>query len=92
MYLQGDLQRVFDALYEMGVIEPLLEQDWKDAMTEMERNPSELFKIVQVVNDLQHDPDALKVKLTTFDEKSLGYLAMEVAREFADFHSRAQVH
>ena len=28
MLLQGDLQKVFDALYHLGVIDPVLEMDW----------------------------------------------------------------
>ncbi len=92
MYLQGNLQTVFDALYEMGVIEPILQVDWQDALKEMNQDPAPLFAVVKVANNFQSDVGVLIEKLETFDERSLGYLAMEVAREFADFHARQQIH
>lgn len=92
MYLQGNLQIVFDALYEMGVIEPVLQMDWQSAMKEMDEDPKALVEVVRIANTYQTNQDDLVTKLETFDEKALGYLAMEVAREFADFHSREEVH
>lgn len=92
MYLQGNLQIVFDALYEMGVIEPVLKMDWQSALTEIHSNPNDLFKVIKIVNTHQSDVADLAEKLENFDEKTLSYLAMEVAREYADFHSRNQVH
>ncbi len=92
MYLQGNLQTVFDALYEMGIIEPVLQMDWKDALREMDSNPKPLFDVVKVANDFQSDVGVLIQKLENFDERTLGYLAMEVAREYADFHGRNQLH
>ena len=92
MYLQGNLQLVFDALYEMGVIEPVLKMDWQNALKEMNKNPYQLFEVMSVVNKHQIAADDLIVKLESFGEEVLSYLAMEVAREFADFHSRAEVH
>ena len=92
MYLQGNLQTVFDALYEMGVIEPVLKMDWQDALKEMDQNPKPLFEVVKVANDFQTNVGSLVAKLENFDERSLGYLAMEVAREFADYHARDQLH
>lgn len=92
MYLQGNLQIVFDALYELGVIEPVLQMDWQGALKEMNRDPYRLFEVMSVVNTNQVDRDQLMMKLEMFDEKILSYLAMEVAREFADFHSRNEVH
>jgi hypothetical protein len=32
------------------------------------------------------------MNLKKFDQTTLSYLAMEVAREYADFHSRDEVH
>ncbi len=92
MYLQGNLQAVFDALYEMGMIEPVLEMDWKDALGEIKENPEVLAEIMTVVSRYQQDPKALIKALNEFDEQVLSYLAMEVAREFADFHSRNEIH
>ena len=92
MYLQGNLQVVFDVLYEMGVIEPVLEMDWQNEIKEMNTNPSDFFEVLSVANKNQDSASTLMTKLESFDEKTLGYLAMEVAREFADFHSRNTVH
>lgn len=92
MYLQGNLQAVFDALYEMGMIEPVLEMDWTEALDEIKQNPAVLEKIMTAVEKNQGDQQALIQALNEFDEQSLSYLAMEVAREFADFHSRNEVH
>ena len=91
MYLQGDLQVVFDALYHMGVIDPVLDMDWNEALDEMASFRDNFLKILEVVNQKQ-DLSELMRSLEKFDDKSLGYLAMEVAREFADFHSRELVH
>lgn len=92
MYLQGNLQLVFDALYEMGVIEPVLSMDWQDAMKEMEQDPYALVEVVRVANSHQDDSKRLAERLEKFSEKTLSYLAMEVAREYADFHSREEIH
>ncbi len=92
MFLQGNLQQVFDALFEMGVIEPVLEMDWSEAMQDIHHNPDSLFKIMSTVNGHQGDYADLINKLRQFEEKDLSYLAMEVAREYADFHSRNEVH
>lgn len=92
MFLQGNLQRVFDALFEMGMIEPVLDMDWSKAMEDIHVNPEPLFQIVNTVNGHHGDQSDLIEQLRKFDEKDLSYLAMEVAREYADFHSRNQVH
>lgn len=92
MYLQGDLQTIFDALYEMGIIEPLLEKDWKEPMQQMLQNSDGLFAIMDVVNSFQGDVKELIHRLRNFEDKTIQYLAMEVAREFADFHGRGEVH
>jgi hypothetical protein len=92
MFLQGNLQKVFDALYELGLIEPVLELDWSTAMEEMQSDPEPLIKVVEVVNQNQHDANKLITELKKFDDQTLSYLAMEVAREYADFHSRGEVH
>jgi hypothetical protein len=92
MYLQGNLQAVFDALYHMGVIDPVLKKDWKKELEHMENNPNTFFEILAVANAHQDDVNGLMTHLGQFDEKSLTYLAMEVAREYADYHSREALH
>jgi hypothetical protein len=92
MYLQGNLQAVFDALYHMGVIDPVLEMDWAKAMDQLSDHADEFFQVLVVANENQDDPDRLMKHLKKFDQKTLSYLAMEVAREYADFHSRQEIH
>lgn len=91
MYIQGDLQCIFDALYHLGVIDPVLELDWTDAMKSYDRHFEDVHQAIGVANANQHDVGALMKELKNFDETTLGYLAMEVAREFAEFHSRDEL-
>lgn len=92
MFIQGNLQRIFDALYQLGLIEPVLEMDWQVAMEDIRTNPNSLTRVVNLVNGHFGSADELASALKGFDDKELSYLAMEVAREFADFHSRNQIH
>jgi hypothetical protein len=92
MYLQGQLQNVFDALYELGVIDPVLQRDWQGAMDELPQYLDEVNKAVRVANETHSDIPLLVAKLKSFDSKILEYLAMEVAREFADYHARESLH
>lgn len=92
MYLQGNLQAVFDALYHMGVIDPVLEMDWGQALDEMGAHEQEFIQVLSVANSCQDDVQELIVNLKRFDQQTLSYLAMEVAREYADYHSRETLH
>ena len=92
MYLQGNLQNIFDALYLLGVIDPVLEMDWAEAVEARNERLSDYIKVVNEANKHQADVDVLKTTLSHHDEEILSYLAMEVAREFADFHSRENTH
>lgn len=92
MYLQGQLQNVFDALYELGVIDPVLQRDWQDAMSELPHYIEDVREAMRVANESHQDISVLIKRLKDFDSKILEYLAMEVAREFADYHSRESLH
>lgn len=92
MYLQGQLQNVFDALYELGVIDPVLQRDWQDAMTEYPRYERQVVHAVEVANRCHGDIPELVKQLKGFESKVLEFLAMEVAREFADYHARESLH
>lgn len=92
MFIQGNLQIVFDALYDMGVIDPVLDLDWKSALDELPKHYDNFHSAIGIVNTHQGDLTDLITQLRSFDEKTLGYVAMEVAREFADFHSREELH
>ena len=92
MYLQGNLQAVFDALYHMGVIDPVLEMDWSKALDEMGDYADEFFQVLSIANTCQDDVQELMGNLKKFDQQTLSYLAMEVAREYADYLSRETLH
>jgi NTP pyrophosphatase (non-canonical NTP hydrolase) len=92
MYLQGNLQAIFDALYHMGIIDPVLEMDWNKALDQMEQYADDFFQVLSIANSFQDDMEMLMSNLKKFDQKTLSYLAMEVAREYADYHSRETLH
>ncbi len=91
MHLQGDLQTVFDALYDLGVIEPILQKDWKPTLLEIENGSIKLERAVGVVNRFATDRKILVIELQKLDRRCLEVLAVEVAREFAEFHARQAV-
>ncbi len=96
MRLQGNLQIVFDALYRMGVIAPVLDMNWSEALDSNGEKGQQVQRqtaqAVQVANQCQSDSQNLEVGLAALDQATLQFLAMEVAREYADFHSRTTVH
>ena len=92
MFLQGDLQIVFDALYSVGAIDPVLKMDWSSITKDMVANPSSLSEAFQLINACRGNKDLLIQKLHVMDKKSVNYIAMEVAREFCEFQDRKQLH
>lgn len=85
--LQGHLQTLFDILYSLGVIDPVLKMDWQQ---ELNDSSYELIadEVASVCNQLQDQPDRLREELSQMDDRRLNILAMEVAREYASFHTR----
>lgn len=92
MLLQGDLQKVFDALYHLGAIDPVLEMDWKVEFKEIEEDPQNLVTILGIVNSNLGNYEDLMSQLKTFHEKDLGHLAMIVAKELVGFHTNQVIH
>ncbi len=92
MYLEGNLQLVFDALYGLGIIEPLLKKNWREEFDERVMDLDNVSRVVETANNCQSSAEDLMGQLQFFDRKCLEYLAIEVAREFADFHQRKVVH
>ena len=92
MLLQGSLQAVFDALYEMGIIDPVLKMDWSEAQAQATPHIKvQIRRAMAVANTCQDDLELLVNELAGFDSEILQGLAMEVAREYADFHSRTSL-
>lgn len=92
LFLQGDLQILFDALYAVGAIDPVLKMDWQKVTEDMAKYPDILMGAFQDINSCHGDVEKLKNKFYLMDQKSLTYIAMEVAREFAEFQDRKEIH
>ncbi len=92
MRLQGNLQVVFDALYHMGIIDPVLEMDWQSEMKEADDYSGRVSEALSIANEYQEDFEVLLDELGKLDDRTLSFLAMEVAREYADFHARKYIH
>lgn len=92
MFLQGDLQSLFDALYHIGAIDPVLKADWETINKEMMRNPHELSSVFAEINSCRGDTQVLVSKLKSMDQKMVHYIALEVAREFVEFKDRSSLH
>ena len=92
MFLQGDLQAVFDALYTVGAIDPVLKLDWEQVTNEMAQNPQLVKTAMDTVNACAGDKNLLVQKLHMMDARAVHYIAMEVAREFVEFQDRSGLH
>jgi hypothetical protein len=92
MFIQGDLQAVFDALYSVGAIDPVLNADWKEISKAMLKQPETYTRAVKTVNDCKGDKTMLIEKLMSLDTQSVNFIAVEVAREFAEFSDRKDLH
>lgn len=92
MFIQGDLQAVFDALYSVGAIDPVLNADWKAISEEMKSRPDAYASAMKIVNDCRGDQRQLVEKLAALDTRTVNFIAVEVAREFAEFTDRKSLH
>ena len=92
MFIQGDLQAVFVALFTVGAIDPVLKMDWSKISDEAAKNQTAMNKAIYALNNCRGDRMALVSQLHTFDSKIVNYIAVEVAREFAEFTSRSELH
>lgn len=91
MFLQGDLQAMFDALYVVGAIDPVLKMDWDKITKEMEREPHTVHQAFQDLNQCSGDRSQLIKKLSLMDSKVVNFVALEVAREFCEFQDRTSL-
>lgn len=92
MYLQGDLQAVFDALYTVGAIDPVLKMDWEKVNDEMEAQPQRVHEACRRINTCSGDIGRIVEMLRTMDPQSVNFVALEVAREFCEFQDRKELH
>jgi hypothetical protein len=92
MFIQGNLQAVFDALYAVGAIDPVLKADWLELNKEMVQNNHLLENAIDVINSCEGNPTLLQERIAHLDSKSISFIAMEVAREFAEFQECQTLH
>ncbi len=92
MFLQGNLEKIFEALHDVGAVETMLKLDWEPLNEEVQRTPEVLRALVEVVNGCHSDPIKLRQVLARWDRQSLNYLALEVAREYAEYQDRKTLH
>lgn len=92
MYLQGNLQNIFDALYHLGVIGNVLKLDWADLNDQRQKKAVEMRELLARVNQWQGERAELIRRLEEYEPEYLRYLAMEVALELAEFETRTNVH
>ncbi len=92
MFLQGDLQAVFDALYTVGAIDPILKMDWDQVTNDMAKNPQLVKQAMDVINACAGNQTLLVQQLHMMDTRVVNYIAMEVAREFVEFQDRNCLH
>lgn len=92
MFIQGDLQAVFDALYSIGTIDPILQMDWKTIQEKMSREPQKLKVALKKINDCAGDRNQLVETLKSFEPATIHYVAIEVARELADSQEKTILH
>lgn len=92
MFIQGNLQAVFDALYNVGAIDPVLGMDWEKINNEMSSSPQLVGRACDSINACAGDPRLLVEALRNLEPKLLNFVALEVAREFCEFQDRKELH
>jgi hypothetical protein len=90
MFLQGNLQSVFEALYSAGVVQGILKADWKDLEKRKRQN---LFFYEELLNQVNRAPkENLESLIPQLPREFQEILAMEVANEYAEFSERTLIH
>jgi hypothetical protein len=92
MFIQGNLQQLFDALYAIGAIDPVLKMDWAQVTEQLHQNSKKVMQAVSFINDCQGGKEQMIEKLNQMDPQAVTFLALEVAREFAEFQDRKELH
>ena len=88
MHLQGNLQTYFDALYSLGVIDPVLKSDWNEILKDFKGQSDQVQTAISAINRCPDQVEDVMNELSQYESRTLEFIAMEVARELAEFHSR----
>lgn len=90
MYLQGHLQDWFEALYQVGVIQRMLDLDWQDLQSYREQHQDHYAALLLQLNTL---PLGQKLEvLSQMSSLEQNLIALEVAYEFVQYESKQQLH
>lgn len=92
MRLSGNLQTYYDALDELGVIDPLLKTDWSQLDALKLNRYSDFERLIKKMNHLTSVKDIIKKELIGYDAQMIQFFAMEVAKEYAEFHKEKSTH
>lgn len=92
MKLSGNLQAYYDALDELGIIDPLLQTDWSELDNLRLSRFHDFEKLVDKINQLDSAKDKIKRELISYDAQMIQFFAMEVAKEYAEYHKEKQTH
>lgn len=92
MKLSGNLQTYYDALDELGIIDPLLKTDWTQLDTMRVLRFTDFEKLIDRMNHLNPVKDQIKKELISYDAQMIQFFAMEVAKEYAEYHKDKQTH
>ncbi len=92
MKLSGNLQTYYDALDELGVIDPLLKTDWTQLDHMRILRFTDFEKLIDRMNRLKCAKEQIKKELISYDAQMIQFFAMEVAKEYAEYHKDKQTH
>lgn len=92
MRLSGNLQVYYDALEELGIIDPLLKTDWTELNTLKVTRFGDFEKLIRKINQLNSGKEKIKRELISYDAQMIQFFAMEVAKEYAEYHKEKQTH
>lgn len=81
MYLQGNLDPLFNVLDSMNYIDDVLKLDWQSFLHKARPHRDECDQAVEVVNQCGSDLIKLEQALGKFSSLVLKYLAIEVGLE-----------
>lgn len=84
MYLQGNLELLFNVLDSMSCIDEVLTMDWKLFLKQAKPHRKECDRAVNIINNCASDPKKLKKVLSALSPLVLKYLAIEVGLEMLE--------
>lgn len=88
-FLSGDLDRVFTALYELGMIEPMLGKDWGNLYDRSQFQWKEVGKAIKEINKIVSIKE-MRSYIESLSQEVVEALVLEVAREMAEFQERKE--